>query len=215
MKAANKALFRYAKKRQVSLVVKHIKDFHLEIIHTVPSQAWVAFGGVLVGSIFTLIGAWVTNRANNQRLQIKFKYENKIRQEIILREKLEDLYLVSHKYFNTLLSHQLPYRQVMEGELTFNQALDLVIELGAKKDFEPQRVTMLIHMYFPELKNDYNKILKIRDNLAAITNGYKEQYKTGNIDGSQWLDLFQPEIELLAEKTTQFEEKLTQLKFSA
>lgn len=169
----------------------------------------------MIASAFALIGAWITNQANKQRLRIQFEHDDKIRKETLLREKLEDLYMVSHKYFNALVSHQFPYRMVMKGEITFNRALDLVIEWGGKKDYEPQRMTMLIHMYFPELKNQYEEILKIRDNLSEITNGYKEQYKTGNIDGSEWLKMFQPEIELLAEKTTQFEEKLTQLKINA
>ncbi|WP_304546107.1 hypothetical protein [Sulfurimonas microaerophilic] len=186
---------------------------NLEILNSLPVQVWT-LAGVFIGSAFTLLGTWYTNKAHDKRFKSQFEYDDKIRQEILIREKLEELYIVSNKYFNTLISHQLPYRMVMEGELTFNQALDLIIEWGEKKDYEPQRLTMLINMYFPELKKQYDEILKIRNSLNDIKNAYKEQYKSGDIDGTKWLELFQPKLELLAEKTTEFEEKLTHLKIN-
>jgi hypothetical protein len=44
--------------------------------------------------------------------------------------------------------------------------------------------------------------MNIREKLNDIVDGYKEQYKRGNIDGSRWLELFQPlfeEIGILAD----------------
>ncbi|MDD5463020.1 MAG: hypothetical protein PHG00_15540 [Methylococcales bacterium] len=65
----------------------------------------------------------------------------------------------------------------MKGELTFNQALDLNIDNGSKRDFEPHRVMMIIDMYFPNLQKPFNEIMAKRDFLNRIVTGYKEQYK--------------------------------------
>jgi hypothetical protein len=189
----------------------HLKGKILEILNSIPSQAWVIFG-TFIGSLFTLIGVWTTNQASTKRLKIQFEHDEKVRKESLLRGKLEDLFIVSHKYFNVLVTYHLPFKMVMKGEITFDQAHDLIIEWGNKKDYEPQQVTMLIAMYFPELKQDFEEIMEIQGTLVDVIESYKEQYKTGDIKGNKWFVLFQPKLELLAKKTTQFEEKLTKIK---
>lgn len=174
-------------------------------------QALIAFVGVLVGSIFTILGIWITNGANLKRLEIQLKHEKETNKENLVRDRLEELYILSDKYFNNLVSHQLPLRMVMKGEISFNAALDIHIEWGKEKKFDYQRVNMIIEMYFNELQEPYNEVLKIRDELNGISEGYKEQYKTGNHDGRKWLQLFQPKLEELTQKTANFRKKLTEL----
>ncbi|MBL0687394.1 MAG: hypothetical protein JJV94_06180 [Sulfurospirillum sp.] len=172
-------------------------------------QAPITFIGVLVGSIFTILGIFITNRANTKRVEIQHKHEKETNKENLMRDRLEELYILSDKYFNTLVSHQLPLRMVMKGEISFNDALDLQIERGKEKKFDYNRVNMIIEMYFNELQEPYSEVLKIRDELNNISEGYKNQYKTGDYDGRKWLDLFQPKLELLTQKTGNFKNKLT------
>lgn len=174
-------------------------------------QALIAFIGVFVGSIFTILGIWITNRANLKKQEIQFEHEKQQNKEVLLRNRLEELYILSDKYFNTLVSHQLPLRMVMQGEMSFNDAIDLHIEWAKEKKFDFQRVEMIIEMYFSELQEPYNEVLEIRDRLSSISEGYKEQYKTGDYDGEKWLKLFQPRLEQLAQKTTEFKKELTLL----
>jgi len=169
-------------------------------------QAITALAGVFLGSVFTLIGVWINNKENTKRLKLQFKHEEKIRQKTLEREYLEELYVISDKYFNTLISHFLPYRTVMKGELTFNEALDLNID--TKLNFDVQRVSMIIHMYFPKLENSYDEILKVREELNEIIFHYGEQYKNGNQDGSKWLLSFQPDLELISKKMQNFRDEL-------
>ena len=121
----------------------------------------------------------------------------------------EELYIESRKYLNVIGGYFLPYRMVMKGELTFNQALDISIKQSS--DHQPHRVTMLIDLYFPELKKEFIEVMAIRDRLNELVNGYKEQYKTGNHDGSKWLELFQPDLELFCKKASKFEDSIAAL----
>ena len=153
----------------------------------------------------------MTNKANLKRFEMQLEHEKETNKVNLTRDRLEELYILSDQYFNALVSHQLPLRMVMKGEISFNDALDLHIEWGKEKNIDYQRLDMIIEMYFKELQEPYNEVLKIRDELNDISEGYKEQYKNGDYDGKKWLLLFQPKLEQLAQKTENFRNKLTEL----
>lgn len=184
----------------------------LNILKSIPSEAWAAVMAALLTAGFTLIGVWITNKTTNQRLKIQLDHERATRNEEIKREKLEELYVVSNKFLSTLVVHYLPFKVVMKGEISFNKALDMVIETGSERDFEPHRVTMLIDLYYPELRPELDKIMSIREKLNDIVDGYKEQYKRGNIDGARWLDLFQPLFEKIGILADGFDKHIVKLK---
>ena len=48
--------------------------------------------------------------------------------------------------------------QVMKGEITYNQALDLTLE--SKIDYDPIRVKMIMDMYFPALNATFKEVEK-------------------------------------------------------
>lgn len=167
--------------------------------------------GTLVGSSLTIVGVLLTNRSNTERLKTQLQHEQNVRRQERRRERAEELYVESKKYLDAVVIHYLPYKKVMQGELTFNQALDLTIDNGSKRDFEPHRVTMIIHMYFPNLQKPFNEIMAKRDFLNRIVMGYKEQYKIGDIDGTKWLDPFQATLEELCQAITAFEKLVVSL----
>jgi len=187
-------------------------DELIAILQKIPSNAWTAIVTAILSSGLTLIGVWFTNRANNQRLKIQFEHEQKIQNETFLRERLEELFIISNKYFHTLVMHYLPFRMVMRGEITFNKALDMTIGWGREREYNPDRVRMLLNMYFPELLPEFNKILDLREKLNDIVHGFKEQYKSGNLDGSKWLEIFSPLFEKLGTLTTEFDKHVVKLK---
>ncbi|HNO76144.1 MAG TPA: hypothetical protein PKG49_11190 [Nitrosomonas mobilis] len=183
----------------------------INLLESVPSVVWTGIVGTLIGSSLTIIGVVLTNRSNTERLKTQLQHEQNIRRQELKRERVEELYIESKKYLNAVGIHYLPYKKVMEGELTFNQALDLNIGNGSKRDFEPHRVTMIIDMYFPNLQKPFNEIMAKRDFLNRIVTGYKEQYKTGGTDGSRWLEPFQAKLEELSEAITAFEKLVASL----
>ncbi len=175
-------------------------------------MVWTGIVGTLIGSSLTIIGVVLTNRSNTERLKTQLQHEQNVRRQELKRERAEELYVESKKYLNAVGSHFLPYRKVMKGELTFNQALDLTtIDNGSKRDFEPHRVTMIIDIYFPVLQKPFNEIMAKRDFLNRIVMGYMEQYKTGNTDGTNWLEPFQATLEELSEAITAFEKLVASL----
>lgn len=182
-----------------------------DLIQSVPSQAWIALFSVILASVITLFGVWLTNRASTQRLILELEHRQKVERESLIRERIEELYVISNKYLSSLCSYYFPYRQVMQGELTFNQALDITIESGNRRDFEPNRVTMLINMYFPEIKPHFSEIINLRETLNDIVQGYKHQYKNGDTDGTRWLEYLQPSLEKLATLCDNFENHVVEL----
>lgn len=184
----------------------------VNLLQSVPSQAWIALAAAILSSGMTLLGVWLSNRATNQRLKLQLEHDQKIKHEDLVRNRLEELYVESKRYQNHLCSHYFPYRQVMQGELTFNQALDLTISSGEKVKFDPNRVTLLIHMYFPEVQPAFDDIMTVREKLNEIISGYKWQYKSGNTDGRKWLEEFQPLLELLSKKCGDLDDEVVKLK---
>lgn len=191
-----------------------MKDF-IDLLQRIPSQAWVALITAILTSALTLLGVWLTNRSHNQRLKIQLEHDRKKRNEEHLRDRLEELYVLSNKFLDMLVARYVPYRALMMGQISHDQALDMALKHSSKRDFEPHRVTMLIDLYFPSIKPAFQEILNIRDKLNEIIEGHKEQYKTGDTDGSKWLTLFQPLFEELARKTDSFSKVITTVKYNA
>jgi len=80
-------------------------------------------------------------------------------------------------------------------------------------DYEPHRVTIIVDMYFPDLKKPFEEIMKIRELLNRIVDGYKEQYKTGETDGTKWLAPFQETLEKYIQAVKNFENLVASIKF--
>lgn len=174
-------------------------------LQVAPPEAWFALMGAALASASALVVVWLTNRSSIERLVIQLQHERDLKEHENTRLRHEELYVESRKYLDAMVSYFLPYRMVMKGELTFNQALDMTIQQGQSRDFQPHRVTMLIDLYFPELKPPFDEIMAVRGNLGRLVDGYKQQVKTGDPDGDRWFKLFQPLLESLDVKATQFE----------
>jgi len=54
-----------------------------------------------------------------------------------------------------------------------------------------------------------------RDDLNTIVSAYKEQYREGDFDGSEWLPSFQEGLEQLVAKSSEFENKVAALRSNA
>tara|TARA_R110000764_G_scaffold14092_1_gene40434 strand:- start:694 stop:1263 length:570 start_codon:yes stop_codon:yes gene_type:complete len=181
----------------------------VDLLRSTPSSALIAFFTALLTSALTLIGVWLTNKSNNERLSIQLEHEGKLKREELFRDRLEELYVESRRYMNAVVTYFLPYRQVMEGELTFNQALDLSIDRGYTHN--PERVHLIMDMYFPELRDSFSDVEKILDKTNSILHGYKLQYKQGDCSGERWLPLFQESLERLSKAASDFEKHVQEI----
>lgn len=165
--------------------------------------------GAIMGALITLFGVWLSNRSSVRVLRMQLQHERDEKQRDKTRERHEQLYIESRRYFGDIVSYFLPYRSVMRGDMTYNQALDMTIA-GGKSNSDANRVFMLVDFYFPEFREDLQEVVRVRDQLNKIMGGFKEQYRTGDTDGTRWLELFQPAFEELAQKMEAFEERVAQ-----
>jgi hypothetical protein len=189
-----------------------IKGFNagiISIINKIPSEAWVALFTAILTSILTLLGVQSTNKSNNERLRMQLEHERLLKREELIRERLEEIYVEAKCYMNAVVTHFLPYRKVMKGELTYNEALDLTINRNYSHN--PERVHLIMDMYYPELKSTFSEVESELSRINQILNGYNQQYKQGDDSGEKWLPLFQENLESLGKAASKFESHVAEI----
>lgn len=151
------------------------------------AQISIAIISSIITATVTLLAVFFTNRGNTDRLLLQLEHERKTQKNTLHREKLEELYVLAIKYKKLLGSNCLPYLDVMEGRLNYNQALDITIENGINEANDFDRLQMLIDIYFPKLVKPFENLLVARDKLNEILGLHKKEYKQGNIDGRKFV----------------------------
>jgi len=167
-----------------------------------PAVAWVGLLGVVVGSALSILGIWLTNRANTKQLNIQLDYEKSTNSNLRKKEKLEELYVLIDKWLGAIFSDYLRLTLVMRGEIDYNQYLDQTIESGNQNNVDFSRLGMIVDIYGHELQSSYKTIIDARSELNDISIAHKRAYKNGDIDGSKYLKPYMDasiKIEELAE----------------
>lgn len=142
---------------------------------------------------------------------VTFRLNESKDKRFFLRQKLEDIYVTTNRFSNHLIGHYLKFMPVMLGEYDFNTALDMVIESGKdarKNDFE--KIEMNLRIYFPELLDDFLKLLKIRDVGNTVLNSFKIDYKKGCCYSKKHYSEMKTIIENISYNETIFYGKLTE-----
>jgi hypothetical protein len=97
----------------------------IELLKLVPTSAYIAVGTAILTATVTLLATYFNNRANTQRLVRQLDHEKASKRQQIVRERLEELYVSSAKWFIGVDGYFLNYRGVMNGALTAEQAEEL------------------------------------------------------------------------------------------
>jgi hypothetical protein len=151
----------------------------------------------MVSVLFSaLFGASIVYFFNLKLQKAKNELELKNQSGILHRDKLEELYVMSEKYFNSITMYYLQYIMVMQGQLTIDQVNDLIIKNSKNTNIDYHRLQMIIDFYFESLAEQFSRILTIRDETNSLILEYKQMYRSGKIDGNQYV----PKIEALMEK---------------
>lgn len=137
-----------------------------------------------------LVSVALSNCSNTSRLKLQFQHEANNRRFEVLRERGEELYSLTEKWLLGLAGYYLNLSGVMQGKLTYNQALDLQIAQGNSGTIEFSRIELLIDVYFPSTRAAYDALIAGRTNLNKIAAAHKRAYQQGDIDGSQFLNPF-------------------------
>jgi hypothetical protein len=149
--------------------------------------AVVALASAAVGAAVALISAMLTSRANSKAALVDRAHQSELRLGDITRSKGEELYTLFEKWLNTLAGYFLVRQSVISGKLTYNQSLDIEIKGDdpQKRDFV--RIEMLVHVYFPDLIEDYNVVIGYREQVSDIIADHKRMYAAGQPDGGRFM----------------------------
>lgn len=143
----------------------------------------LAWGGSVVTGIFTLLGVWLANRSSLKQLTVKLAHEADREHKEAIRSCLEELYTSIEGWAGHLVIHHITYRKVMEGDLTYNQALD--VTLKSEKTLDAKRIFTLADLYFPTAQKALQELKELRDQAAAIQGSFKEAYKQNGATSEQ------------------------------
>lgn len=153
----------------------------------IPLSALTALAAAIITATITLIGVWLNNRSNTYRLKLQLEDNRLTKRDEILRDRLEELYLLSEKWVNALSTNYFPYFSVMKGEMSYNQALDMTIEQCKNNTYDFNKINMLIDLYFHDIKRHYDEVCEARSKANLILDEHKKEYKSGNADGRSYL----------------------------
>jgi len=166
---------------------------------------------VVITGFVTLFAVHLTNRANYKKLLLQTELEREFKTKEIVRERLEELYLITDVWLNANVTYWLPYQKVMLGELTYDQALDITIKQGGNNKYEFNRIKMLIDLYFSSVRKEYDELLAVQNKIIQILETHKREYKKGNLNGLKFVDPILSEQKVFAEKSAILMQSITAL----
>jgi len=135
----------------------------------------LAWGGSVVTGLFTLLGVWLANKSSLKQLTVKLQHESEKERNDALRTRLEELYCLVDHWAKEMVTHHITYRKVMDGDLTYNQALDLTI--SNKSTLDSTRLFMLAELYFPSAQKALEELKELRDKASSVQDNFKQCYK--------------------------------------
>lgn len=142
-------------------------------------------GSILTG-VFTLVGVWIAQRSNLKQLSTKLEQDAIREREGLLRDRLEELYSLVQKWSNFAVRHYYTYRLAMEGTISYNEALDVVLDSEENTDFH--RLLTVADLYFPALTGDLAKLRETLDLMNRVLRTYKYQYAVDGMPNSECAD---------------------------
>lgn len=110
---------------------------------------------------------------------VTFKLNSSRDERQFMRKKLEEVNLAFMGYCRQLGIYFLDHQAVMEGKITFNDALDLTINNKGDKERHHESLAMLLNIYFPHLTLHLDEIAKCREDGNDIISSFKAAYLSG------------------------------------
>lgn len=156
-------------------------------LEKVPPEAWVGLAGVLLGSLLTTLGVWLTNRANARQIRMRLVHEECLRKQRVEKERLEELYILVCYWLHGLFARSLHLTYVMKDQFDYNQYLDSISSLDdSKSDFS--RMEMIIDIYGSSVRAFYELVIESR----SAVNRIEAQYKKAYLQGESGLEFLEP-----------------------
>ena len=125
----------------------------------------------LLVSLLTIVASGdvsgiVTFRLNSRRVARRLR-----------RSKLEEFYSAHSAFIRQLRADWLLHMNVMRNQISYDDALDIIVNREKAPDPPFERAEILVALYFPELVGHFQELLELRDEAATAINSYKQDYK--------------------------------------
>jgi hypothetical protein len=181
-----------------------------DLLQQVPVTLYLTVFVGLFTATATLSGVWITNQANNKRLDLQLKHELQEKDREIIRGKLEELYILFKQSTTFIASAYLSRTEVMAGETNLKSALDIESKETGIGLCDFNRLEMLIDLYFHNLKPDYARVIQAREVTNKIMLSHQSQYLSGDIDGKKLVQPFLKAQEDFERQVDSFIERLAE-----
>jgi hypothetical protein len=159
----------------------------------------------------TLSGVFLSNRSQKERFELQINNEKVIKSNEILREKLEELYLLFMAWSTNLENTYINYTRGMNGYLDYETVLDLEIQRGKEITDNFDRIIMLIDLYFPNLRDEYNIVNDAKSSANEILLEYiRNNDLDRSHDGNKFVQNFLLRQEQFSEKTNNLQRLIAQ-----
>lgn len=130
-------------------------------------------------ALLTVLGSGVVSGIVTYRLNADQR-EREFR-----RVKLEECFRAVHHYILVLTTHYLVWLRVMSGDLSYNEANEMLISEGKREDREyPLSAELLIRLYFPALRGHLDSLLQIRDEMDRLHGEFVRAYRRDGEGGN-------------------------------
>jgi hypothetical protein len=152
----------------------------------------LALGVAVVTGFFTVLSAYLANRASTRQLSLKLKHESDKDRLDARRERLEELYSLVMAWSKQATSFYFPFLSVMKGDLTYNEALDLAID--RKNAIDVDRLFTLAELYFDSGHARLDEIRQILKKVNSVNEEFKRLYKSGQTSSKEHLRKMSAEL---------------------
>ncbi len=124
---------------------------------------------VLVTAILTAVVAlasvFIANMGQRKIEEAKFKRIKESEYAVFKREKLEELYLLYSKWDADMAAMGYIFLPVITGEVSEEEALIRANKNQMSEKDYLQRILMMVNLYFPGLKDDFDQVLDAREKV--------------------------------------------------
>ncbi len=134
----------------------------------VSPQVLVALASAILAAVVSLTSVYLTNLNNRKTEKDKFEMNRVAEREKVRRGKLEELFLLFSKWDADMVALGHFYLRVITGETNEDEALVNVSKNQISEKDYLQRITMMIDLYFSDLKTDFDKVLDARESVWSF-----------------------------------------------
>ena len=135
------------------------------LIQSTSGDAWLAIIGVVIGALFTLLGVWQTNRSNIENLKIQLEHSNLSERKKANQERLEELYILTSHALEITNNRTLLMLSVAAKKIDYDSFLNYELKEANPDGKDFLRIKMLIEIYFPQYKEQYDAIVLAKDEI--------------------------------------------------